>query len=155
MRVGFAMRRLILLGLLAAMALPAGAARHVTVAQLEKMLARRRCEASGGYRVGAPAWRYRAHAAATINVARGPTSAPICIWDRSNPWPCNWWPISRLSRPSGGANCRRTPSPTTPRARAFWMPTRSYVTKTLPHLPDFFAPAPRTASTTAAGIQKG
>src|ERR1035438_9181316 len=36
---GFTMRRLILLGLAVAMALPAGAARHVTVARLEQTLA--------------------------------------------------------------------------------------------------------------------
>jgi len=132
-----AMRRLILLGLLAAMALPAGAARHVTVAQLEKMLA----AADVKHREGTELVRQlgdieltqrltdvaRDRICANLHLGPQATLALQLVADQS----------AFLDPPAGELPANAKPDDAT--AQRILDAARSYVTKTLPHLPDFFA----------------
>jgi len=147
-----AMRRLILLGLLAAMALPAGAARHVTVAQLEKMLAAADVKHREGTEL-VPSLAISSSRSGS-RMSRGLHLRQSASGTAGNPAPATGGRSVGFSRPSGGewpANAQADDAPHS----AFWMPARSYVTKTLPPCPTSLHPHHVQLRRQPAGIQKG
>lgn len=130
------MRRLILLGLLAAMVFPAGAAKRVTVAQLEQTLAAEiaahRADADLARKIGELELTERLTDAAlgrfsaTLPLQPGTALALQLLADQS----------AFLDPPAGELPATATPDAA---AQARMMDAaRGYVIQTVPHLPDFF-----------------
>ena len=131
------MRKLILLALLAAMVLPAGAARRLTVAQLEKTLEaaheKHRADEELVYLLGEAELTERLTDATreriTASLHPGPKAALALqlLADQS----------AFFDPPA--AELPAAPAPDAATAQRILDAARGFVVKTLPHLPDFFA----------------
>jgi len=131
------MRRLILLGLMAAMVLPAGAAKRITVAQLEQLLT----AASAAHRAdGAFAFQI-----AVLELSERLTPSTLGRFEAKLPFgPRTQLALHLLADQSAfldppASEIPPTPAPDAATQQQILSKARAYVVQTLPHLPDFIA----------------